>query len=153
MRKSGRKKGSQRWSGTEMLFSIQARYPTYTKGECRSPKVWGADHVHGTRIISPATPRTPSKFRNFFRVPLDLYWNMPDTVVAAEPAFEQRRDNFGRLGHSSHQKSLSASRRLGSKMSYNQMDDMCRMAPETHRQYFQLLLNTTPSQAKFELSF
>lgn len=105
-----------------------------TKNIQRGVCSWFADY------LAPDPVYPPSKFRQAFRVPLKLYWKLHDELVLAEPLFAQKKDAFGRRGHTSHQKILSPLRRLGNGISYNQMDDMCRMSPETQRQYFRLFI-------------
>ena len=63
-------------------------------------------------------------------------------LTEAEPRLRQRRDGSCRPGHSSHQKILSALRRLATGLSFDQLDDMCGISAESCRQYFAIVVET-----------
>ncbi len=59
---------------------------------------------------------------------MKLYWFFHKELIEQDPRLDQQVDGFGRKGHTSHQKLLSAFRRLGNGLSFAQLDDMCRMS-------------------------
>lgn len=73
----------------------------------RGPCSWYSDYL----VPNPVYPA--KAFRRTFRIPLKLYWRLHSAVLDFDDTFSQRRDAFGRAGHSSHQKLLSCFRRLG----------------------------------------
>lgn len=78
-----------------------------------------------------------TKFRKVFHVPLQLYCALHTELLDVEFSFAEQTDASGRVGRSSHQKILCRWRRLENGLSFEQLDDMSRMSPESQRAYFQ----------------
>jgi len=89
---------------------------------------------------------TAAQFRTRFRVPLALYRLLKRELPRVEPSLRQRTDATGRLWHPLYAKLLTSLRRLGSGVSVQDLDDQCRMAPETQRQVFTTFLHAARSR-------
>ena len=102
----------------------------------RGPCSWFKDYLSE----NPVYP--PHHFRQNFHIPLQLYKYIHQKLLEAEPKFKQRENAAGTTGHSSHQKRLSALRRLAEGTSFQKLDDKARMSKESCRYYFILFLDT-----------
>ena len=78
------------------------------RGRCS----WFDDYLADNTIYPP------SHFRQVFRIPLQLYWIIQDEIIEEEPMLKQLVNGLGKPGHTSHQKILSALRRLASGVSF-----------------------------------
>ena len=73
--------------------------PSGSKTIHRGPCPWIKDYI----IHDPIYPS--SRFRQVFRIPLKLYHVLHDELLEEEePLLRQQFDNFGKPGHTSHQK-------------------------------------------------
>ena len=93
----------------------------------RGPCTWYTDYLSASPVYPAST------FRQVFRIPIKLYWKLHNDLLEEDSSFEQQRDCFGKAGHTSHQKILCSLRRLGTGLSFAQLDDMSRMSSESQR--------------------
>ena len=88
----------------------------------RGPCPWFKDY------LSPTPVYPPHRFREVFRITLDIYQEFHDELVEEEPLLRQMKDAFGLPGHTSHQKLLMTFRRFAAGLSFRQMDYMARIS-------------------------
>jgi Plant transposon protein len=108
--------------------------------ESRSVRRGGCSWFDDYLAQTPVYP--PQKLRQVFRIPIKLYWYIPDKLMDGEPRLAQQTDCFGRQGHTSHQKILASLRRLATGAVYRDMDDNARVSVESLRASFKLFVST-----------
>ena len=79
---------------------------------------------------------TLQQFREVFRVPRALFYRIRDDMVRYDPVtWSQRKDAAGKLGQPAEVEALTALRYLGTGRPHRDLDDNCRMSPESQRFY------------------
>lgn len=114
----------------------QKRFKSADRGICS----WFADYLTEDPTYSPR------KFREVFRIPVKLYCLLHKELLIEDRRLRQKEDCTGKKGASSHQKILSALRRLAEGCSFRTLDDNARMSKDSLKLYFNIFLDAMISR-------